>query len=186
MFSSYSQQTSRSVQHSLRAALLVAAGFFHCSAAAAEVTLHGAARLGDLAAVQQLTAAGSDLDSRNDYGSTPLTIAVTFGQPQVVQLLLDHGADINLAGGGGSAPLHLAAFFGRTELVKLLLAAGADQAQGNANDATAHQVAAAPFADDLPVYDAMARALAPLGVTLDYRLIAAERLKIAEILSQPE
>lgn len=179
--------SSRNSMQSLRAALVVAAGFFLSSGPSlAETTLHSAARLGDIVALQTLDQSGADLNGRNDYGSTPLTIAVTFGQPQAVQLLLDRGADINLAGGGGSAPLHLAAFFGHTDLVTFLIATGADQSQSNAHGATAYEVAATPFEDDVPVYDAMARALAPLGVTLDYEHIAAERLKIAEILRPAE
>lgn len=145
-------------------------------------TLHGIARAGDVVALQPFLASGADLDTRNDYGSTPLTIAVTFGRTELVQALIKGGANLDLEGSGGSTPLHLAAFFGRTGLVQMLLASGADPLAQNAAGSTAYQVAAAPFKDDLPTYQAMARALKPRGLTLDLQLIAAERVKIAEIL----
>ncbi len=79
--------------------------------------------------------------------------------------------------------MHLATFFGRVELVKMLLAAGADATRENASGDTALAVAAAPFEDDLPTYEAMARALKKRGLELDLKQIERDRGRIAEVLA---
>ena len=146
-------------------------------------SLHVATRSGDIAALQGYVDSGTDLDARNDYGSTPLTIAVTYGQTDTVRFLIDNGADLNLEGSGGSAPLHLAMFFGRAAHVEMLLDAGADEEKTNAAGLTALEVANAPFEDDLPTYEAMAHALKKRGLDLDLARIETDRAKIAGILA---
>ena len=42
--------------------------------------IHTATFMGDLKAVKQHIAAGSDLNAKDEYGSTPLTITATFGK----------------------------------------------------------------------------------------------------------
>ena len=151
-------------------------------ALASPPTLHVAARSGDVATIQQFVETGADLDARNDYGSTALTVAVTYGKLEAVKLLIEGGADLNLEGSGGSTPLHLATFFGRIDHVEMLLAAGADASREDAGGDTALKVAAAPFEDDLPTYEAMARALKKRGLELDLKRIEQDRAKIADIL----
>lgn len=162
---------------------LALAGLSLTSTPVSAESLHVATRSGDLVAVQGYVDGGADLNARNDYGSTPLTIAVTYGQTGTVGLLIENGADLNLEGSGGSTPLHLATFFGRAEQVKLLLGAGANAAKTNAAGSTALDVAKAPFDDDLPVYEAMARALKKRGLELDLARIKADRAKIAGVLA---
>jgi CubicO group peptidase (beta-lactamase class C family) len=153
---------------------------------APETSLHVAVLQGDLATVEQHIAAGSDLNEADAYGSTPLTIAITFGKTDVAQALIDAGADLSIGNNEGSTPLHLAAFFGRTEIVQALLDAGADRFFRNGDGATPYDLAAGPFEDDLWLYDALAQDLGPLGFTLDYEALAANRVEIAGMLrSQP-
>ena len=92
-----------------------------------DVGIHLAALTGDLTAVRQHIAAGSDLDERDPYGSTPLIIAATFGRTEVARALLEGGADPDLSNDDGGTPLHTAAFLGRVEIVEALLEAGADK-----------------------------------------------------------
>ena len=61
---------------------------------APEMDLHTAAMTGDLIAVKQHIAAGSDLNERDPFGgSSPLISAAFFGRPEIVKLLLDRKAD---------------------------------------------------------------------------------------------
>ncbi|KAG6943423.1 hypothetical protein JG688_00017608, partial [Phytophthora aleatoria] len=65
------------------------------------------------------------IDSKDEVGSTPLSLAVENGNTAIAAVLLDHGAD--MAGDEyGSNMLHIAAQTGNKEMVEMLLAGGAD------------------------------------------------------------
>ncbi len=86
-----------------------------------------AAETGDLAAMRQLIAAGTNVNQVNPKGWAPLHFVAYYDSPELVQVLLDSGAEVDLrCGPYGSTPLHLAARQGRTESVRILLDAGAD------------------------------------------------------------
>jgi hypothetical protein len=146
------------------------------------VSLHLAALQGNLDAVRQHIEAGSDLNKKDAYGSTPLIIATTFGKTEVAKALIKAGADMRIKNNEGSTPLHIGAFFGRTEIVKELLGKGANRYSRNNAGATAFDIVAAPFDDDKGIYDQLVTALAPLGLKLDYEHIRVIRPKIAHIL----
>src|SRR5688572_25954853 len=57
--------------------------------------LHWAVRLDDADRVKSLLAAGADARLANRYGVTPLTLAVSNGNPTIIRMLLDAGADAN-------------------------------------------------------------------------------------------
>lgn len=145
-------------------------------------SIHVAALKGNLGAVRQHIAAGTDLNARDAYGSTPLSIAITFANPDVARALIEAGADLATRSKEGSTPLHLATFFARTGIVRALLNKGADRFARNNSGSTAYDVAAAPFADDKALYDAISQALAPFGLKFDYGRIAAARPEIAALL----
>ena len=91
--------------------------------AAMEGDLCRAVRIGDLEQLQELIAAGADVDQvRAVTRDTPLTLAVQAGDVDMVKKLIDAGADVNHQ--GFSTPLSFA--LPDLHLVKLLLAAGAD------------------------------------------------------------
>ncbi|MBN2322104.1 MAG: serine hydrolase [Spirochaetes bacterium] len=145
-------------------------------------SLHEAALLGDMDAVRQHLEAGSDLNRKDAYGSTPLIVAITFGKTDAARALIEGGADIKISNNEGSTPLHLAAFFGRTEIVRSLLDNGADRYLRNRDGATAYDMAAAPFDDDRWLFDRLAKGLKPLGLVFDYAEIEKARAEIAAIL----
>ena len=62
----------------------------------------------------------------DNYGRTPLHMAVFREKLAVAGLLLERGADLEARDKLGRTPLHEAAFRGKTAMVKLLLAHGAD------------------------------------------------------------
>ena len=100
-----------------------------------------AAEKGNAAAVQQLLAAGVDVNTADEQKSTPLLRASAQGHAAVVKLLLEHGADVahqcfyyGTKVLGWNA-LTLAATHGHIECVKVLLEHGAkdiDDALGQA------------------------------------------------------
>ncbi len=146
------------------------------------VGIHLAALRGDVGTVRQHVAAGTALDAKDQFGSTPLAIAITFGQTEAAEVLLEAGADPSIVTRDDSAPLHLAAFFAHPKLVRALLNHGADKWERNGSGATAFDLVVAPFEPDVPVYDRIAAALGPLGLKLDYATIKAKRPEIAKLL----
>ncbi len=144
--------------------------------------IHTAAFIGNLDAVKQHIAAGTDLNVKDQYGSTPLNIAATFGKTSIAIALIEGGADLTTTNNEGSTPLHTAAFFCRTEIVKALLAKGADKNAKNTYESTALQSVSGPFDQVKPFYEQIAKQLAPLGLKLDMERIKETRPVIAEIL----
>ena len=116
--------------------------FALCSAKCAlasdvDADLLQAARGGDLKQVEQLIAAGANVNVREtrrpNVGRTPLHYAA--GQYndagpglhlEVARLLLGKGADVNAAAEGGYTPLHVASGLGHLEMAELLLSQGAN------------------------------------------------------------
>lgn len=146
------------------------------------VSLHVAALQGNLDAIQQHVDAGSDLNERDAYGSSPLIIAATFDRIEVAEALIDAGADMTVTNNEGATPLHIAAFFCRTEIVQALLDQGADKTLKNKAGHTALETVAVPFADVKVIYDSIGKGLKPLGLRLDYERIKSARPRIAEML----
>ena len=144
--------------------------------------IHTATFMGDLKAVKQHIAAGTDLNAKDAYGSTPLTITATFGKTEVARALIEAGADVNLQNNEGSTPLHTAAFFCRKEIVEMLLNHGADKDIRNNFGHTAMETVSGPFNSVKPIYDQISKDLGPLGLKLDYEDIETTRPVIAEML----
>ncbi|MFC2167621.1 ankyrin repeat domain-containing protein [Acidobacteriota bacterium] len=144
--------------------------------------LHLAALQGNVDAIQLHIKAGSDLNEKDDYGSTPLIAAITFGQTETAKALIEADADLRLTNNEGSTPLHLAAFFCHPEIVKALLDKGADKNLKNNTGSTALEIVLVPFEDIKFVYDNIGEALKPVGLRLDYDRIQETRPKITEML----
>jgi len=146
------------------------------------IGLHVAALQGNLDAVQQHINAGSDLNKKDAYGSSPLIVAITFGKTEVAGALIDAGADMKITNNEGSTSLHIAAFLCRTEVVKALLDKGADKTLPNKAGRTALESVSRPFDDVKGIYDGLGVALGPLGLKLDYERIQRTRPRIAQML----
>jgi hypothetical protein len=145
-------------------------------------SLQEAAFMGDLSLLQAHIAAGSDLNQKDEYDSTPLIIATTFGKTDVAKQLIEAGADLNVTGGDGGTALHGAAFYCRTEIVQALLAKGADLSIRNQYGSTALESVEAPFEMVKMAYDQTSKDLGPLGFKLDYDHLQATRPQIAEMI----
>ena len=106
-------------------------------------SIHGAAYEGNIEAVIQHIAAGTDVNARcNDFMATPLHYAVSRGHERIVELLITAGADVNIKDNDGSlTPLHITLnsmhlHSGHKEVVKRLLDAGADVNAFNVDSST--------------------------------------------------
>jgi ankyrin repeat protein len=88
--------------------------------------LHWAARLDRVELVQALIRAGAQVNVKNRYAVTPLSLAAVNGSAAVVDALLKAGADANTVGTDGETVLMLAARTGKPEPMRLLLDRSAD------------------------------------------------------------
>lgn len=146
------------------------------------VDIHTATFLGNLDAVRQHISAGSDLNVKDQYGSSPLIIATTFGKTDVAKTLIEAGADLDMVGNDGSTALHTAAFLCRTEIVKALIANGANKSLANNYGSTPLASVSAPFNEVKSIYDQISKDLGPFGFKLDYKHLEVTRPKIAKML----
>ena len=96
------------------------------TAKAPDISIHQAAYDGNIEAVKQHLAAGTDVNAKADGGVTPLHGAAAGGQNEIAELLIAEGADVNAKDENGSTPLHLAAWKGHFETAELLITADAD------------------------------------------------------------
>lgn len=148
-----------------------------------QIDIHTAVITGNLEALKQHIAAGSNLNERDPFGgSSPLISAAVFGKTEEARMLIEAGADINFQNNDGSTALHSSAFFCRPEIVKMLLDKGADKSIKNKFGGTAYESVAAPFSDVKNTYDMMGKMLSPMGLQLDYAYIEKTRPEIADKL----
>ena len=99
------------------------------------ITIHKAAYEGNISAVKQHLAAGTDVNAKNISGQTPLHRSWT---KEVTELLIAKGADVNVKDNKGSTPLHYAETKGSAELI---IARGADINAKNERDETPLDIA---------------------------------------------
>ena len=149
---------------------------------APSVDIFAASFVGNLKAVEQHIGVGTDLNQKDQYGSTPLIIAITFGKTEVSKALIEAGADFHCRTADGSTPLHMASFFCRTEIVEKLLEAGADKSLVNKMGSTPLDAMLVPFDQIKPVYLQISKDLGPLGLKFDYDYIERTRPQIAQML----
>lgn len=152
-------------------------------AAAPKPGLHEAVISGNLEAVHQHIAAGTDLNEKDPFGgSTSLITASVFGETEIARALIEAGADVNAKNNEGSTALHSAAFFCRTQIVQALLDAGADKDVKNSFGSTPLESVVVPFEDVESIYKLMEQQLAGLGLKLDMDRIEKARSEIGQML----
>lgn len=104
------------------------------------LTLHEAAKNGDLKAVQEFLGK-QPLDGQDAKGITPLGYAIGANRIAVAKLLLDGRANPFAVDSSGNSGLHYAAGYGRRELLEYLLKVGGNVNQPNAQGQTPGAVA---------------------------------------------
>ena len=93
------------------------------TAKAPDISIHDAASAGNIEAVQQHLAAGTDVNAKDNRGRTPLYRATN---KEIAELLIASGADVNAKDVAGGTPLHAAIGLGHKETVELLINKGSD------------------------------------------------------------
>ena len=102
------------------------------SSMTAKISIDKAAFVGNIEAVKQHLAAGTDVNQKGPNGMTPLHRAASEDYKDIAALLIGGGADVNAKDDDGLTPLHYASFKGQKEIAELLIAKVADvNAKGN-------------------------------------------------------
>ncbi|MCJ1468158.1 hypothetical protein MMC07_006786 [Pseudocyphellaria aurata] len=111
------------------------------------IGLHLTAQFGLLCLSEELLSRSErdvigSIESKTDYGATPLELAAEHGHGAVVNLLMDKIAEVNVQGGDFAGALYKASVKGHVAVVKLLLEKSPDanmqgEAYSNALDAAA-------------------------------------------------
>ena len=152
-----------------------------------DVDLITAAAEGNLDAVKQHIAAGTDLNQKDPNPSgakaTALGIAAALGHTEIAIALIEGGANVDQSDKDGSTPLHSAAFLCYPEIVQALLDKGAFKNVRNNSGSTALESVELPWAVAKGIYEFLDAILfKPLGAPLDYERIQETRPEIVEIL----
>jgi ankyrin repeat protein len=92
----------------------------HGGISGAADSIHVAATVGNIEAVRKHLAAGTDVNAKDKYGSTPLHWATREGHKEIAELLIEKGADVNAKNVNGFMPLDLAIKFKQTKTADLL------------------------------------------------------------------
>merc|ERR1719478_623918 len=95
------------------------------------VSLHDAARRGDLQRMQEFLKDGKDVNAKDFKGVTPLGYAVGHDQLSVVKVLIDAKANVNDVDSAGNSAVHFAAGYGRVKVLEHLLARGGNVSKVN-------------------------------------------------------
>ena len=94
------------------------------------ISIHAAASTGYIEGVKQHLAAGTDVNTQNEDGLTPLHRAVSAGKfaekKEITKLLIANGANVNAKNKNGYTPLHYAAAKSHKEVNELLISKGAE------------------------------------------------------------
>jgi ankyrin repeat protein len=73
-----------------------------------DISIHEAVEKGNIEAVKQHLAAGTDVNAREKWGVTPLHWAANWGHKEIAERLIAAGADVNAKDKEGWTPLDLA------------------------------------------------------------------------------
>jgi cytohesin len=113
------------------------------TAKAPDISIHDAVEEGNIEAVKQHLAAGTDVNVKGGrMVGTPLHYAALEAHKEIIELLIAKGADVNAKDKHGRISLHLAALGGHKEIAELLIAKGADvNAKGMTGWTALHQAA---------------------------------------------
>ena len=88
--------------------------------------VHASAEAGQDGLIRQLVQKKVNIDQKDEYGRTPLFIAIEEGHDAAIKLLIENGANINARNREEKTPLIIAVSNGRANLVQLLLENKAD------------------------------------------------------------
>ena len=165
-------------------AILVAPILIGCETHSSHSTdIWTAAATGDSAIIQEYIASGGDLNVQEPAsGSSPLIVAVVFGQTEAAKLLVERGAALDVTNNDGSTALHVAAFFCLPEMVSFLLEQGANPESKNQYGQTPLETVTGEWTGDLEgVYSMVAKMW---NLDLNQDRIRETRPQVAALIRQ--
>ena len=104
-----------------------------CGPSPPDISIREAAKDGNIGAVKQHIAAGTDVNAKGVFGWTLLLQAVAGGHKEIAELLIDNNADVSAKDQSRTTPLHYVVAGGHKKAAELLIGKGADV---NTKDAT--------------------------------------------------
>jgi len=131
------------------------------TAKAPDISIHRAARQGEIEGIKQHLAAGTDVNAKHD-GRTPLHGAALHSRTEITELLIANHADVNSRDVFAVTPLHLAVLGGHKEIAELLIDAGANVNVKNKNGNTPLDTAHKAFQHDSPKVKTFKKEIASL------------------------
>lgn len=108
-----------------------------------DMKLFAATGAGDMTQIEQLIAAGANINAADSLKRTALFAAVFCNRPQAIDLLIDRGSDMNARDFSGMSPLHAAVVVGAMDAAQALIAKGANLDTQNTAGRTPLHLAAA-------------------------------------------
>ena len=81
-----------------------------CGPQPSDISIIDAAKQGNIEAVKQHIAAGTDVNAKDMLGGTPLHIAARLGQKEIAEALIAAGADVNAKMMTDETPLDVAIY----------------------------------------------------------------------------
>lgn len=75
--------------------------------------------------VKNLLDQGVDINAKDDFGQTPLHLAVNHENVKIIELLINQGADVNGVDANGNTPIFMVSSLDK-KIIKLLLEYGTD------------------------------------------------------------
>jgi len=105
-------------------------------AAEAPIDIYAAVRAGDVEKVETALKSGADVNSPDNWGRTPLIVALQQRQASVVEILINRGASVAATDAWGRTPLLVATQLKNTAAIRLLLEKKSDVNAANKNDIT--------------------------------------------------
>ena len=85
-----------------------------------DISIHDAAKDGNIKAVKQHLTAGANVDMKDKHGRTSLLMAAWWDHKETAELLIGAGADVNAMADNGATPLDLSIKLNLTEIADLL------------------------------------------------------------------
>lgn len=149
------------------------------SAPSPDISLDAALIAGDDNAVRDHIIAGTQVNTKNMTGDTPLHIAAALGRTYAADLLIDAGAELETKNGSGVTPLFNAAFFCHTDVLESLLEAGANPNATDQNGSSILQIIEMPWDQIRPIYEMVHTSI---GLPFDEQRIESARPDIAAML----
>ncbi len=91
-----------------------------CGPPVPDISIYDAVEDGNIEVVKQHLAAGTDVNSKDKDGWTPLHEAASEGHNKIIELLVAKGADVNAKGADGETPVDAAASPETTDFLRKL------------------------------------------------------------------